>query len=227
MAAMNAPPRRRMAATQRRDEILDAAAVVFARSGYDGCSLEQIATEAGVSKALIYEHFGSKRELHAELLGRHAAEIFRRLEACAESGATGEERLRLGVDAFLSFVEEDRDAWRAIFRDAAEPEIVASLANLQSQAVGVIAALMASDPDRISRARADQGDGALFLELHAQLLAGATQAVAHWWYDHRSIPRAVVVDRVMEFCWLGLERVSAGESIARARGAADRAAAEQ
>jgi AcrR family transcriptional regulator len=220
MAAMTETPRRRMSAPQRRDEILDSAAVVIARSGYDGCSLEQIATEAGVSKALIYEHFGSKRELHAELLGRHATEIFARLETCAESGATGEERLRLGVDAFLSFVEEDRDAWRVLFRDAADPDIVESLAAVQSQAVGVIAALMASDPDRVDSGKADQSDGALYLELHAQLLAGATQAVAHWWYDHDTVPRAAVVDRVMEFCWLGLERVASGESLSSARAAA-------
>jgi len=208
-----------MSAPQRRDEILDAAAVVIARSGYDGCSLEQIAGQAGVSKALIYEHFDSKRELHAELLGRHATEIFGRLELCAESGATGEERLRLGVDAFLAFVEENRDAWRALFRDAADPEIVEALMGVQTQAVGVIAALMASDPDRVEHGESDQADGALYLELHAQLLAGATQAVAHWWYDHRSVPRAAVVDRVMEFCWLGLERVAGGESLHSARAA--------
>uniref|UniRef100_A0A6J5ZUZ0 Unannotated protein n=1 Tax=freshwater metagenome TaxID=449393 RepID=A0A6J5ZUZ0_9ZZZZ len=217
MDPMDAPPRRRMTAPQRRDEILDAAAVIFARSGYDGCSLEQIAGEAGVSKALIYEHFDSKRELHGELLGRNANEIFSRLEACAESGATGEERLRLGVDAFLEFVEENRDAWRALFRDAADPDIVEALAGVQTQAVGVIAALMASDPDRATRDQRDPSDGALYLELHAQLLAGATQAVAHWWYDHRSVPRAAVVDRVMEFCWLGLERVAAGDSLAGSR----------
>ena len=220
MEPMSETPRRRMSAPQRRDEILDAAAVVIARAGYDGCSLDQIASEAGVSKALIYEHFDSKRELHGELLGRHATEIFARLEACAESGATGEERLRLGVDAFLSFVEEDRDAWRVLFRDAADPEIVEALAGVQSQAVGVIAALMASDPDRVDHDKADQGDGALYLELHAQLLAGATQAVAHWWYDHDTVPRAAVVDRVMEFCWLGLERVASGESLGSARAAA-------
>jgi hypothetical protein len=48
------------------------------------------------------------------------------------------------------------------------------------------------------------------MELHAQLLAGAVQAVANWWYDHPEVPRSAVTDRVMEFCWIGLERVSDG-----------------
>ena len=91
---------------RRREVILVAAEETFARSGYHGASLDDIAHAAGVSKALIYEHFESKRELHGSLLDAQAAEIFRRLEAAAARGETGEERLRNGIDAFLCFVEE-------------------------------------------------------------------------------------------------------------------------
>lgn len=80
------PPRRRMSAAERRGELLNAASEVFGRSGYHGASLDEIAAVAGVSKALIYEHFASKRELHAELVEQHAGEIFRRLAASAEAG---------------------------------------------------------------------------------------------------------------------------------------------
>ena len=59
--------RRRMPAAQRREVILAAAEETFARCGYHGASLDDIAHGAGVSKALIYEHFASKRELHASL----------------------------------------------------------------------------------------------------------------------------------------------------------------
>ena len=215
LGAMNDRPRRRLSAAERRDELLDAASEVFARSGYHGASLEEIATAAGVSKALIYEHFASKRELHAELVDRHASEIFRRLQANAETGASGEERLRGGVDAFLGFVEEHREAWRALFRDAADPEVSEAIAVVRAQAVGVIAALMAADMDAREAQAHDPAQRALNLEIHAALLAGATQAVANWWYDHQDVPRQVVVDRVMEFCWLGLERVSDGEVVVR------------
>src|SRR4051794_20707557 len=116
-------PRRRMPAPLRREAILAAAEEVFARRGYHGASLDDIAQAAGISKALIYEHFTSKRELHASLVNAHVKEIFRRLEANAETGTSGEQRLRGGIDAFLSFVEEHREAWRALFRDAADPEV--------------------------------------------------------------------------------------------------------
>ncbi|HVP03675.1 MAG TPA: TetR/AcrR family transcriptional regulator [Solirubrobacteraceae bacterium] len=212
---MSDPPRRRLSAAERRDELLDAASEVFARSGYHGASLDEIAAAAGVSKALIYEHFASKRELHAELVARHASEIFRRLQANAETGATGEERLRGGVDAFLSFVEQHREAWRALFRDAADPEVAEAIAGVRTQAIGVVAALMAAEPDRHESPQVTPDQRALFLEAQASLLTGATQAIANWWYEHQDVPRSWAVDRVMEFCWLGLERVSEGEIVRR------------
>jgi AcrR family transcriptional regulator len=122
-----------MPAPLRREAILSAAEEVFARSGYHGASLDDIAQAAGISKALIYEHFTSKRELHASLVNAHVEEIFRRLQANAETGTSGEERLRGGIDAFLSFVEEHREAWRALFRDAADPETADIIDRVQTR----------------------------------------------------------------------------------------------
>ena len=195
--------RRRMPAAQRRTVILAAAESTFAASGYHGASLDDIAHAAGVSKALIYEHFESKRELHGSLLDAQAAEIFRRLEAAAARGETGEERLRNGIDAFLRFVEERREAWRALFRDAADPEVAALITRVQAQATGVIARLIAADPDAPADLGPGAADRATRIEIHAQMLSGAVQSLATWWHDHREIPRAVLVDRAMEFCWHG------------------------
>jgi AcrR family transcriptional regulator len=194
-----------MPAARRRKLILAAAEEVFARSGYHGASLDGIAQAAGVSKALIYEHFDSKRDLHESLLQERVAEIFRRLQANADSGATGEDRLRGGVDAFLSFVEEHRVAWRALFRDAADPAVADLIERVQAQATAVIATLMAAAPGAAGDARAREA-----IELHAQLLSGAVQALANWWHSHPEVPRSVLVDRVVEFAWVGLRAHSAG-----------------
>jgi AcrR family transcriptional regulator len=189
-----------MPAPLRREAILSAAEEVFARSGYHGASLDDIAQAAGISKALIYEHFTSKRELHASLVNAHVKEIFRRLEANAETGTSGEERLRGGIDAFLSFVEEHREAWRALFRDAADPEVGDVIERVQAQATAVIAALIAADPDAPPEA-------AHAIEMHAALLSGAVQSLANWWHDHQDVPRATLVERTMDFCWIGIERL--------------------
>jgi len=170
-----------MPAPLRREALLAAAEEVFARKGYHGASLDDIAHTAGVSKALIYEHFASKRELHASLVTAHVAEIFRRLEANAEVGGSAEERLRGGIDAFLSFVEEHREAWRALFRDAADPEA--------------------------------PGDQPQAIEMHAALLSGGVQSLANWWHDHQDVPRVVLVNRAMDFCWVGIERLRVSASL--------------
>ena len=193
-----APSRRRLPAAQRREELLAAAEEVFGARGYHGASLEEIAGAAGVSKALIYEHFASKRELHASLVEAHVGEIFGRLRANALAGTDGEARLRGGVDAFLAFVEDHRDAWRALFRDAADPEVGDVIERVQAQAVGVIAALIAADPES---AHHDERT----LQMHAALLSGAVQALANWWDVNREVPRAELVDRAIDFCWNGLE----------------------
>ena len=189
-----------MPAPLRRETILAAAEEVFARSGYHGASLDDVAQAAGISKALIYEHFDSKRELHASLIGAHVEEIFRRLQANAAAGAPGEERLRGGIDAFLSFVEEHREAWRALFRDAADPEVADVVERVQAQATVVIATLIAEDPEA-------PHESERAIEMHAALLSGAVQSLANWWHDHRDVPRAALVDRAMQFCWVGLDRL--------------------
>ena len=200
--------RRRMPAAQRREVILVAAEETFARSGYHGASLDDIAQAAGVSKALIYEHFESKRELHGSLLDAQAAEIFRRLEAAAARGETGEERLRNGIDAFLRFVEERRDAWRMLFRDPTDPESAAVLDRMVGQVTAEVTVLISQDPGARGLTRVDADRS---LRLLAEMLVGAAQSMANLWTDHPETPRAELVAIAMDFAWLGLERLSRGE----------------
>jgi AcrR family transcriptional regulator len=191
--------RRRLTAAERRADLLRAAREVFAVRGYHGASIDDIAGAAGVSKALIYEHFAGKKDLHASLLAEEAGELFGRLGRAAAEGEDDEARLRAGIDAFLGFVEERRDAFRALLRDAADPELGDVFDRLQGQATAVIASLMRPEPD------SDPTEVAML----AQQLSGAVQALASWWHDHREVPREQVLDAAMAFAWTGLERLRA------------------
>src|SRR3954466_15698445 len=99
------PAKRRLSAVDRRAAILDAALEVFSSRGYHAASIDEIASEAGISKALIYEHFPSKKDLHASLLERHVQEIFERLAESAAGPDPGEVRLRAGVPALPAWGE--------------------------------------------------------------------------------------------------------------------------
>jgi AcrR family transcriptional regulator len=207
---MPAPTRRRLTAEERRSAILDAALTAFSQKGYHATSLDDIAGVAGVSKALIYEHFASKQELHADLIARNARELTQRV-AGALSGVEVEstvERLAAGLEAFFAYVEERRDAWRMLFRDAADPESSAVLERMVQQVTAEVTVLISQDPGARQLTRV--GDERS-LRLLAEMLVGGAQAMANWWTDHPEAPRAQLVEIAMDFAWLGLERLSRGE----------------
>ena len=208
--ASKATPRRRLTADERRAAILASALDVFSERGYHASSIDDIARAAGISKALIYEHFSSKEELYGSLLEQHAGELFERLAAAVPQAGAGAPRLATGMDAFFRFVEDRRGAWRMLFREATDPEVAAVLDRIVAQVTAVVAALIAEDPG--SRARV-QGEAQRErgIEMLAQMLVGAAQSLGNWWADHQEVPRERLVEIVMDFAWLGLERLSRGE----------------
>jgi AcrR family transcriptional regulator len=198
-----------MAADARRETILAAALEDFSSKGLDGVSVDDVAERAGISKALIYEHFGSKRELHdAVLRASHQELVGQVLDAIAGVEAP-EERLRLGLDAFLRFVEEHRTAWRMVHRNVSDPEIAPTLHRVQDEAAVTVAALIAAHAPEESPVEGAALEVAV--EMFAQQLVGAGEAIANWWDEHREIPREVILQAHMDFAWLGLERIVAGE----------------
>jgi AcrR family transcriptional regulator len=208
---MSTTPRKRLTGEARRLAILDAALAVFSERGYHASSIDDIAREGGVSKALIYEHFASKQVLYAELLEQYAGVLFSVLaEAISEAGTTASARLAVGFDAFYGFVEEHRVAWRMLFRDATDPEAVIALDRVMTQVTAIVAGLIAEDPGSrktvTGEETSEQG-----IQVLAQLMVGAVQSLANWWADHQELPRRRIVELTMEFAWLGLQRLSQGE----------------
>ena len=211
---MSAPTRRRLTAEERRSGILDAALTAFSQKGYHATSLDDIAGEAGVSKALIYEHFASKQELYGDLIARNARELTQRLAGALvglelESSAA---RLAAGLDAFFAFVEERRDAWRMLFRDASDPESAAVLERMLEQVTAEVTLLISQDPGAPALDSAEDTRG---LRLLAEMLVGGAQSMANWWADNPEASRESMVEVAMDFAWLGLERLSRGERWSR------------
>lgn len=207
---MSTPTRRRLTAEERRTAILDAALTAFSRRGYHETSLDDVAGEAGVSKALIYEHFASKQELYADLIARNARELTQRVAGSLSSVEVEStvERLATGLEAFFAFVEERRDAWRMLFRDAADPETSAVLDRMVQQVTAEVTVLISQDPGARGLTRvADERS----LRLLAEMLVGGAQSMANWWTDNPDAPRSQLVEIAMDFAWLGLERLSRGE----------------
>src|SRR6266550_9221822 len=105
--------RRRLPAEERRESILNAANMVFGQRGYDTVRIDDVAAAAGISKALIYEHFRSKQDLYSELMNRAALEMLDRIVGGGSApGAIGAARLERAARAGFSFVTEKPEGFQ-------------------------------------------------------------------------------------------------------------------
>jgi AcrR family transcriptional regulator len=196
-------PRVRISAEERRERILAAAVEVFAEFGYTRAKMQDIASRAGVVPSVIYDHFGSKRELHITLLELHAAQLRDRSLRPLEN-ASVEELVRASIASYFEFVEEDPFIWRALHQDVpAEPEIAAVCREIADRGTESIADLIRFGAGEVTELNNITLDDA------AWILARATQSaadgVARWWYDNRDVPRERVVELVFRLLWHGFD----------------------
>jgi AcrR family transcriptional regulator len=119
--------------SRTRASLIDAAASVFARRGFNGASLDEIAQEAGFTKGAVYSNFASKDDLFLAVLEEHLSERIGEVRAAfAEIGSLRD--VRAGGRAVAHRVDTDRDLWLLFMevwnRAAREPEVRARIAGL-------------------------------------------------------------------------------------------------
>src|SRR6476659_5303220 len=95
--------RTRLTATARRAQLVDVGRAVFAKRGYEGTSVEEIADRAKVSKPIVYEHFGGKEGLYAVVVDREMEYVVRRISEAIAVG-TPRQRVEQAALAFLTYV---------------------------------------------------------------------------------------------------------------------------
>ncbi|MEP6641879.1 MAG: TetR/AcrR family transcriptional regulator [Gaiellales bacterium] len=87
----------RMPAAQRREEILDAARIEFARGGLNGTATEDIARRAGITQPYVFRLFGTKKALYLETVERCFDRIQREFDSAVKAAAPGEELRAMGM----------------------------------------------------------------------------------------------------------------------------------
>jgi AcrR family transcriptional regulator len=207
--AKPAGPQKRLSAAARREVILEAAASAFAERGYRGASVDAIAARSGVTPPVIYEHFGSKRELYRELLERHYAELRQIWGEHFVGEGAAVERVARSVDAWFAYVETHPFAGRVLFRPSNDPEIDDVQAEVAEDSRRAVMSLFAAEPGAENLAGPLAGEG---IEMAWVVLRGVLQGLAVWWSDHPEVPRERVLATAMNALWFGFERVQAGES---------------
>src|SRR5438128_736429 len=94
--------------------------MVFAQRGYEATSVEEIAARAGISKPIVYEHFGGKEGLYAVIVDREVEHIVGRIVEAISSGSP-RERLERAALAFLVYVKERPGGFAVLLRDVPAP----------------------------------------------------------------------------------------------------------
>jgi AcrR family transcriptional regulator len=127
---------------ERRAAILHGAARAFASSGYADTSMEDVAAACGITKLIVYRHFGSKEELYREILQQVFGDLGEELRAELAMPT----RAGLGPRTLLTVARADPAAFTLLWRHAArEPQFAAYAAELRSVSVSVARQLSGLD----------------------------------------------------------------------------------
>src|SRR5579862_6886035 len=104
--------RQRLPAAERRSQLLEVALDRFAARGFHDTSMEDIADAAGVTKPVLYQHFGSKRTLYLELLETVGRELLAEVRDRAAAETEPLPQVLAGFRAYFRFVGERTSAFQ-------------------------------------------------------------------------------------------------------------------
>jgi AcrR family transcriptional regulator len=197
------PVRRRLPAAERRVLILDAALRAFAENGYDGAAMDEIAAGAGISKAVVYDHVASKRELYTQLLDAIRSEIEGTVEqALSAPGVAGEARVRAATEAIYRYADEHQEACRLLLLELRGANVSALGRELEERINDHLTQTLGSDPGVFDGHPHRERQ----LAILAELLKAAVLGAVSWRYRHPSVPREELVERTVAVVWPAIER---------------------
>lgn len=204
-----------MTGAQRRSQLIDVAAGVFAMKGYEAASIEEIAERADVSKPVVYEHFPGKEALYGVVVHREVDELTARITQAFEADDP-----RFAADraaaTFLAYIEERELGFRILVRDA--PVGSGAFAS-------VIASVAVATEDLLADEFDARGLDPASAPMYARMLVGAVALVGEWWVETRSPPREQVAAHIVNLLWRGLRGLQAHPE--PRRGSADRSGADR
>lgn len=192
-------PRKRMSASERREQLLTVGRTAFAEKGFDALTVEELAQRAGVTKPIVYEHFGGKEGIYAVILDREVNCLLDAMStALACSGARA--RVEAAVDAFLEYIEDRPDGFRVLLRDTSRTE---------GGARTTWTTVLGDVGDRVDLLLAKELDSRGFdrklAPLYSRGVIGLIAHVGQWWLETGAPERTVVAAHIANLVFNGLQ----------------------
>ena len=185
-----------MTAAERREQLIETARGLFAERGFDGTSIEEVASCAEVSKPVVYEHFGGKEGLYAVVVDREVLTLLTMMQSALTAGPP-RMLLEQATSALLDYIEHSSDGFRILVRDSpvgsASGSFVSIISDVASRVEHILAAEFAA-----------RGFDAEAAPMYAQMLVGMVGTTGQWWLDARQPSKEVVAAHLVNLAWHGL-----------------------
>ena len=193
----------RMARKDREAQLLDIAEEVFAEKGFQETTVEEIAARAGITKPVIYDHFGSKHALLVASMTRAREELRdHTLLAVREKAPTGdpETLVRTTISSFFTFIEEHKAAFRLIQQESAVAAFTQSMEEIRAEQAHLVAGLLRTVCDLD-----DVPDP--IVAGYAEVVIGSCERVAAYQASTEGVSVDDATEIVLSMLWTGIERL--------------------
>jgi AcrR family transcriptional regulator len=179
----------------RRESLLDAADRVVRRDG-PAASMVTIAAEAGVTKPILYRHFGDKNGLYAALADRYTAALLAQLQHALLADGSRRDRVERTIDAYLSVIEAEPQVYRFLLHSD-EAAVAQSRVRSFTRRLGALLA-----EGMLEELGVDEVRGGAW----GHAVVGMVQSAGDWWLDGRSCTRAELVGEITDLLFGGYGR---------------------
>ncbi|MFC7486381.1 TetR/AcrR family transcriptional regulator [Knoellia sp. CPCC 206453] len=205
--AKGTPRAPRMKREERERQLLDVAESVFADHGYQDTTMETIAAAAGITKPVIYDHFGSKENLLVAVVARAREDLLSSTAAALDAlppHSPLEAHFRAGVRSFMQFFEARRGSFRVYMQESAVAVVAGQdIENLRQAQAREIA-------ERFSGNAAIAAYPMAYREAMAEIMIATNERVAAWRLRNPEIDLDTAVEIVMAVLWNGFGSYTAG-----------------
>jgi AcrR family transcriptional regulator len=191
--------KQRLTAADRRAQLMAIGREVFAAQGYEA-PIEDIASRAGVSKPIVYEHFGAKEGLYAAIVDKEMDTLVSRVDEAISRGSP-RERFEGAVLAFMTYTLEQPEGFAVLTRESPTTFARRGLTRVIDDLAERVEALFRRE---LLRAGYDPDTAAIY----AHALVGMVTQVGQWWASEgRNIPVTQVAWHVSALGWMGLRHL--------------------
>jgi AcrR family transcriptional regulator len=188
-----------MTGKERRAQLLDVGRRLFAERGLDGTSIEEIAARAGVSKPVVYEHFGGKEGLYAVVVDREV-ERFLTMATTLLEGEDTMAKFELAAVELLKYIQENSDGFRILVRDSNPTSGSGTFASLISDIASQVEHILGD----VLKTR---GYDPKLAPVYAQMLVGMVASAGQWWLDARKPKLEEMAAHLVNLAWNGLSQL--------------------